>query len=224
MKVTNSERSRRSRECDQIFEAVACPDECKANVTTTQLVHDDVCQLQHQIDAILRSHHADVRNQIRLVSLQARFRGGGPMESGRVGPGADHCDVRGVDAVAPQNDLSIGVVGGDHVIRRPDRAPLHKPQGSVDEPIAVREPRLVQLGAKIVVIKDERGSVKHPEQEPDGPEDVRWIAALDDVKRPRRLALRLSARVAKKEYRYSRMKDDLIHPGHKVGTCRARLR
>ena len=31
-----------------------------------------------------------------------------------------------------------------------------------------------------MVIEDERGSVKHPKQEPDGPEEVRWIATLDD--------------------------------------------
>ena len=50
----------------------------------------------------------------------------------------------------------------------------------VDESITVREPRLVQLGTEIVVIEDERGSVEQPKQQSDGPEEVGWIAALDD--------------------------------------------
>ena len=59
-------------------------------------------------------------------------------------------------------------------------APLHAPQSPVDELVAVRKPGLVQLRAEVVVIEDESGSVKQPEEEADGPEEVGRIAALDD--------------------------------------------
>ena len=45
-----------------------------------------------------------------------------------------------------------------------------------------REPRLVELGTEIVVIEDEGGSVKQPEEEPDRPEHVWRVAGLDDRK------------------------------------------
>jgi hypothetical protein len=45
--------------------------------------------------------------------------------------------------------------------------------------MAVGKPRLVQLWTEIVVVEDESRPVKHSEEEPDRPEEIGWIAALD---------------------------------------------
>ena len=52
------------------------------------------------------------------------------------------------------DDLSVGVIGGDHVVRRVHGASLHEPEYPIDEVIAVREPRLVQLRTEVVMVED----------------------------------------------------------------------
>jgi len=103
------------------------------------LPHDDIGHLQHEIDAILRPHHADVRSQVPPVSSQA-WLSSGPTESYGIRTGADDSDLRRVDTVTPEDNPSIGVVGGDDVVCRLDGAPFHEPQGQVHESIAVWEP------------------------------------------------------------------------------------
>ena len=107
---------------DQVLEAIARPDEREADVTTADLAHDDVGELQHEVDAILWSHHADVCNQIALVALRCRIGDDGAMESGRIGTGADDRNLRGIDAVTARDELSVGVVRRDDVVCRTDRA------------------------------------------------------------------------------------------------------
>ena len=164
---------------DQILEAIARSNQREADISTVEAVYDGVSQLQDEIDAILRSHHTDVRGQMRPASPQAGS-GADRRSLAESGPVRTTVTSLGSTPSRSEDDLPIGVVGGDHVVGGLTGAPLHEPQSPVDEAIAVREPRLVQLRTEIVVVEDERGSVDQPEQESDGPEEVGRIAALDD--------------------------------------------
>jgi hypothetical protein len=60
------------------------------------------------------------------------------------------------------------------------RGALKEEEPSVRQPGAVREPGQVQLGAQVVMVEDEAGSLDRAEGESQRPEDVWRVAGLDD--------------------------------------------
>ena len=100
---------------------------------------------------------------------------------GQVRPRADDGDARRGYPVPLEDDPPVRVVGGDDVVSCPCRASLHEPQRSIHEPVPVREARLEELRAEIVVIENEGRPVEDAKEDSDGPEEVRRIAALHDV-------------------------------------------
>ena len=67
------------------------------------------------------------------------------------------------------------------MVSRPCHASLHEPQRAVHESVPVRESSLEELGAEIVVIKNEGRPIEDTEEDANGPEEVRRIATLHHV-------------------------------------------
>ena len=70
------------------------------DVVAAELVHDDVGGPHHDVDPVLRSHHADVRGQVPAAPALRRVGLAAPQPV-RVGAGADDRDVAGGLAAAP---------------------------------------------------------------------------------------------------------------------------
>ena len=65
------------------------------------------------------------------------------------------------------------------MIGEPGRAALEEAEAPVQQRGALRETRLERLRAEVMVVEHEPGAMPEPEQDADGPEDVRRVAALD---------------------------------------------
>ena len=91
----------------------------------------------HDVDAVLRAHHADVGGQVTAAAAQLGLRRAA-LQPVRVGAGPDDGDVSGRLAAAGDRDLPVGVVRGDHVVRGAVGAPLERAQPPVGQPRAVR--------------------------------------------------------------------------------------
>ena len=153
------------------------PIRVKAMSVAAELVHHDVGGAHHDVDAVLRSHHADVRGQEPVPAAQLGV-GRAALELVRVRAGADDGDVARGLAAAADGDVPVGIVGGDHVIRGPVRPALQRPQPPVGQLRALREPGFVELGAQVMVVEDELRPVQDTEEHGDRPEDVRRVARL----------------------------------------------
>ena len=164
---------------DQVVEAVTRSDEGEADVASPESVDDVIGDLQDEVHAILWPHDTQVCGEVRPGTPKVRFRRSA-VEPRQIRARPDDRHVRLSDAVALHRDLTVRVVGGDHVVRGPHGAALHQPQRSVDELVPVRKARLIQLRAKVVVIEHEGRSVQEPKEDADGPEQVGRVAALDD--------------------------------------------
>ncbi len=118
------------RQRHQLVEAVALADEREGDVLAPQLVDDDGGGPHHDVHPVLRPHDPDIGGQVLAAAPLGLIRLAA-LELARVGPGADDCNVRGVLAASVYGDLTVGVVGGDHVVGAAVRPALKEAQPPV---------------------------------------------------------------------------------------------
>ena len=159
---------------------VTGPHEGERDVLAAQHMDDVVGRTHCQVDPVLRSHHADVGHQVAATTAKPRDRSP-PAQPVRVRSGPHHADVGATLATPAYRDLRVGGVGRDDAIRGAERRSLQSEQAPARQPAAVREARVVQLRAEIMVIEDEAGAVPVAKPPRDRPEDVRRVAGLDDI-------------------------------------------
>ena len=100
----------------EVVEAVSRSDKGELDVTTAEAMYHVIRQLDDEVHSILRTHDPKVCSQVgcRATEGWVRLRA---TESGEIGTGTNHRHVRLVHAIPPESDLSVGVIGGDHVVR-----------------------------------------------------------------------------------------------------------
>jgi hypothetical protein len=162
----------------QFGEAVSRADQREGDVGAAEFAHHDVRRPHHDVDAVLRAHHADVRDEEPAPAAQ-RGLGRDTPQALRVRASADDRDVVGGLAASRHGDVAIGAVGGDHVIRGPVSRALQGQQPFVGQLRAMGKSRLVKFRTQIVVIEHELGAFDGAESKRDRPEDVRRVAGLN---------------------------------------------
>ena len=149
----------------QVVEAVARADERERDVVAAQLVLQVGGGPHGVVDAVLRAHHADVDDEVLAPAAVARARsprrfsasGSGPVRttvtsSARLPPAADG-DLRGTTRWSRSRGRRCGRCGA--------RAPAGRGATSAR---SVREARLVELRAQVVLVEDELHAERLEEQ------------------------------------------------------------
>src|SRR5262245_46406634 len=114
-------------------------------------MHHDVGGPYHDVDAVLRSHDADIGGEKPPAPAQL---GGGGATSQPLGirAGADDRDVSGRLATSCRGDAPVGLVGRDHVVGGPVSPALEGSQDLVGQLRAIGETGLVKLGTQVVMV------------------------------------------------------------------------
>jgi hypothetical protein len=111
----------------EVVEAVPGSEQREVHVIPPQLVDEHRHGAEQDVDPVLRPHDAEVAEQMALPSAQRRLGVAGP-HGARVGPVAHHRHVLRTAPTAAEGHTSVGLVGGDHVVRRREGGPLEEPQ------------------------------------------------------------------------------------------------
>src|ERR1700722_13580352 len=83
-----------------------------------------------EVNAVLWSHHPEVRHQV-VAAMPTRRHRGALQQLLRVWSRANDSDVGGTLAAASHRHLAVGLVGRDHVLRGLEGAPLEQTQSPV---------------------------------------------------------------------------------------------
>ena len=170
-------------QCYQVVVAVSRADQREGDVVAAELVDHDVGRPDHDVHAVLRAHDTDVGDEEPAAAAQVRV-GLTGLQPPQVRPGTDDRDLVGPLAAARHRDLPVRVVRGDDVIRGPVRPALEGQQPPVRQLRAAGETRLEELGAEVVMVEHEAGSLERAEGQGQRPEDVGRVAGLDHGEAP----------------------------------------
>ncbi len=157
---------------------LAVADEIQLRAGQVGLGDDQAPGVDQALDAVLRAHHPDVADAPGLGRDARRQRPVG----GHVRGVADHDHALVGHATASPGDGRVRVVGRDDQGRRPVRGALHgqgepMEQAALDRALTELGPAELRVG---VVLVEDVGAAAGPGQPAEDPEQVRWVAAVDD--------------------------------------------
>ena len=109
---------------DKLIEAVTRTDESEADVVGARFGVPPVCHLQDEVHPVLRPHHAEVGDEVRPAASEA---GSAEVRRSRFrsGPVRTTVTYAGSTPSRSEDDVPVGVVGGDHMIGCPHGGTLH---------------------------------------------------------------------------------------------------
>jgi hypothetical protein len=94
--------------------------------------------------------------QLRFCALAPQLVG--------VGSRPDDGYLVGSLLASPEGDLAVGLIGGDDMVGRSERAPFEHPETPVRHSSPAWKAGLIQFGAKVVVVEDEAAAADYPKE------------------------------------------------------------
>ena len=153
MNSTRSSRPELVCERDEVVPGVAVTHEGGLHVVAAEVVAQAGERAQRVVDAVLRSHHAQVADEVAAAAPE-RLVGRDGDEAREIGRAAHHRGALGRDSTATLRDAAVALVRRDHVVGQPEGGLLEQLRGEQQRP-AGAEARTEQLGHQVVVVEDE---------------------------------------------------------------------
>ena len=167
-------------------ERLAVADELEHRVRHVGLRGDEGPRVQQRIQAVLDAHDPDVPDAVR-IRIDPGGRGTVAADIGGV---ADDEDAVVRDAPPLQGDLPVRGVGREHESGRrvgsgfqPTRQTAQGPCPQPADPALWTPLGHRELRSHVVLVEDVRAALEAG-QGPEQPEEVRWVASVDDVDPP----------------------------------------